>query len=397
MPLPVPRGFQLAGIHCGIKSDPNKEDLTLVYSDRPAVAAGVYTQNVVVAAPVILNRQRTPSDHMRLVVINSGNANACTGERGLADSRQMAARAATACGLDEDKVLVLSTGIIGEYLPMGKLNSGIDAAAGQLAANDGALSAAARGMMTTDTIPKLAGRDLTTDERAISVTGLAKGSGMIGPQMATMLAVIMTDAPIAAPDAQQILSAAVAETFNCISVDGHTSTNDTVLMLGNGSAGGAVLEGELLEQFTKTVVEVCRDLARAIAGDGEGASHLVTIRLRGCETRDDARQIAKTVANSLLVKTAIAGADPNWGRIVSAAGYSGVTFDPDRLDLYMNDTLIYSQGAPTDFDAAQLSASIRTNRETNIILQFHEGSEGICFWTSDLTTDYVKLNADYHT
>jgi glutamate N-acetyltransferase/amino-acid N-acetyltransferase len=226
---------------------------------------------------------------------------------------------------------------------------------------------------------------------------MAKGAAMMGPNMATMLALIMTDAPVDPASAQAALRAAANDSFNCMSVDGHVSTNDTVLLLANGAAGGPPLAGEDLAQFRRTLDEVCVDLAKAIAGDGEGATHLVTIDIAGCADRDAALTIAKTVANSPLVKTAIHGADPNWGRIVSAAGYAGVHLDPGGISLRLNGYLLYRDGAPVEFDGPEVSRSIRENRDTLVQLAFREGTAGVRFWTADLTAEYVRLNADYHT
>ena len=239
MSIQVPQGFSLAGVYCGIKRDPNKLDLALVVSDRPATGVGVYTQNLVYAAPVALDRSRTPSERIRAVVICSGVANACTGERGLEDARQMAGLAAAQCGAADDQVLVLSTGVIGAFLPMDRLASGIAAAAGQLGSSQAHLEAAARGMLTTDTVIKTAGRTATIGAGEIQISGMAKGAAMMGPNMATMLALIMTDAPLDPATAQSALRASADVSFNCMSVDGHMSTNDTVLLVANGAAGGA--------------------------------------------------------------------------------------------------------------------------------------------------------------
>ncbi|MEM6329663.1 MAG: bifunctional glutamate N-acetyltransferase/amino-acid acetyltransferase ArgJ [Planctomycetota bacterium] len=403
MDVKFPQGFRGAGVHCGVKSDATKEDLALLVSDAPCVAAGVYTQNRIRAAAVEWTRRRTPCSDARLVVINSGNANACTGRRGEEDTAQMARVAAECVGAPADASLVLSTGIIGEHLPMANVAAGIREAAGRLAGDGDSLHAVARGMMTTDTVPKLRGREVTlpADGGAapvtVTVTGVAKGAAMIGPNMATMLAVVMTDAALAEPDAQAALIDAVDESFNCISVDGHSSTNDTVLLLANGRAGGPPVADRALEHFRATLLEVCEDLAQSIPADGEGASHLITIEVHGCRSRPEAVQIARTVANSPLVKTAIAGADPNWGRIISAAGYAGVGFDASQVTLLINGLLVYEHGAPVDFDAAAVSASIRDNRDCGIVLIFAEGAAAGRFWTTDLTAEYVRLNAEYHT
>jgi glutamate N-acetyltransferase / amino-acid N-acetyltransferase len=397
MSIRVPKGYQLAGVHCRIKRDPQKQDLTLVMSETPAAAAGVYTQNLVCAAPVTLDRSRTPSKDIRTVVICSGVANACTGERGLRDAEEMGRLAAAACGAKSDQALVLSTGVIGAFLPMDKIEQGISSAAVKLGNNDACLLSAARGMLTTDTVHKMAGRTVTIGGREIQITGVAKGAAMMGPNMATMLALIMTDAALEPETVQASLRTATSDSFNCISVDGHMSTNDTVLLLANGAAGGQPLAGKDLEIFQQALDEVCVDLAKSIPADGEGATHLITIELSGCANRDSAMAIAKTVANSPLVKTAIFGADPNWGRIVSAAGYADVPLNPNGVTLHVNGFLLYKNGAPTEFDGLAVSKSIRDNRDTLIQLEFSEGTTFLRFWTTDLTAEYVHLNADYHT
>ncbi len=397
MPHQLPHGFRAAGVYSGVKRNTSKLDLSLIVSDRPTVAAGVYTQNVVCGAPVELNRQRTPSDSARAVVINSGVANACTGEQGMRDALEMAQQTADACDLEQEAVLVMSTGVIGQMLPMEKILPGIAAAAVVLSESDQALIDAARGMMTTDTTHKIRSRAIDLDSGNVLITGIAKGAAMIGPNMATMLAVVMTDAAISVEAANEGLKDAVDESFNCISVDGHTSTSDTVLLLANGAAGGEVLSGSDLAKFQATLVEVCEDLAQSIPADGEGATHLITVEVHGCKTRSNAVTIAKTIADSPLVKTAVAGADPNWGRIVSAAGYAGIAFDPAQVSLLVNGMLLYEKGVPVDFDAAAVSESIQANRDTGIVLLLDEGTASARFWTTDLTAEYVRLNADYHT
>jgi glutamate N-acetyltransferase/amino-acid N-acetyltransferase len=346
---------------------------------------------------VAFDRARTPGTGFRAVAINSGNANACTGTRGLDDAAAMAGAAAAALAVPEAGVLVLSTGIIGEFLPLGKIKAGIEIVAGRLGTDADAVVTAARGMMTTDTRPKLSGSSFHAAGVTHTLFGMAKGAAMVGPRMATMLGVILTDAALAPADAQRLLGEATEQTFNCVSVDGHTSTNDTVLLLANGAAGGTPLTGKGLEAFGRALVDACEALAREIADDGEGATHVLRVEVSGCRTRDDARQIARTVADSPLVKTAIHGADPNWGRIVSAAGYSGVAFDPDKLVLRLNGTLLFEHGQPVPFDADRVSESIKAARETLIELAVHAGPASIRFYSSDLTAEYVHLNADYHT
>lgn len=394
----LPKGYTTGGVYSGVKEDTSKLDLSLLVSDRPAVAVGVYTQNLVKAAPVLLDRERTPGDSLRAIVTNSGVANACTGEQGMADARRMAELVAESLeGVAAEQVLVMSTGVIGHHLPMDKITAGIPAVAADLGADAAAVERSARAIMTTDTVPKVRSRTIEIGGREVTLTGVAKGAAMIGPNMATMLATVLTDAPISPADAQAALADAVDESFHCISVDGHTSTNDTVLLMANGAAGGEPLAGKELAHFRATLVEVCEDLAVAIPADGEGADHLITVEVHGCATQADARRIGKTVADSLLVKTAVAGADPNWGRIVSAAGYAGVPFDPDEVALLINGILVYEKGAPVDFDEAAASDSIRSNRDTLLLLLLGEGAAMARFWTTDLTTEYVRLNADYRT
>jgi glutamate N-acetyltransferase/amino-acid N-acetyltransferase len=397
MSVRLPKGFRAAGVYSGVKRNASKLDLSLFVSDRPAVGVGVYTTNLVCAAPVKLDRARTPSDAIRVVVVNSGVANACTGEQGDRDAAQMAADAAEACGVGDKQTLVMSTGVIGSMMPMEKIKNGIASAAALLGDDELSLENAARGMMTTDTVPKIRAREVMIGGISTRVTGVAKGAAMIGPNMATMLSLVMTDARLTMEDARAALVDAVDESFHCISVDGHMSTNDTVLLVANGAAGGPVLSGKPLADFRATLFEVCEDLAQSIPADGEGATHLITVEVHGCRTRPEARKIGRTIADSPLVKTAVAGADPNWGRIVSAAGYAGVPFDPSKVTLHVNGLLLYERGAPVEFDAAAASRSIAADRDTSIVLLLEEGRESARFWTTDLTAEYVRLNADYHT
>ena len=395
--MELPAGFRVSGFHCGLKQNPDVPDISLFVSDRPAVAAGVYTKNVVVAAPVILDRQRTPSGNMRAIIANSGNANACTGRRGMDDAEEMTSLTAAACGVDPCEVLVMSTGIIGEYLPMEKVSRGINEAAKSLGRHPNNYVDAARGLMTTDTVHKLGTRLVEIDKRTVRIVGMAKGAGMIGPKMATLLAVVVTDAPLAPNDAQEMIGDVCDTTFNCVSVDGHTSTNDSMLMLANGASGGELLVAAELDVFRENLRELCTELARDIAGDGEGASHRITVLVRGCASQSDARKIAGTIANSPLVKTAVAVADPNWGRMLSAAGYAGVEFAAESVNLYMNGTLLYKQGAPVAFNDEEVSRMMGQSFDTEIRLELSEGDGEARFWTSDLTAEYVRINADYHT
>ena len=395
-PWTLAANYRFAGVAAGLRpKEPQRLDLALIVSDVPAAAAGVFTQNRVCAAPVHICRQRLPSSEVRGVVICSGNANACTGQRGLGDARRMTAVAAEAVGCRAEQMLVCSTGVIGRHLPMEQIEPGIRNAATHLSPDEPALERAARAILTTDTIIKVRTRILSLPDGEVRLTGFCKGAAMIGPNMATMLAFVLSDAAVAPTDLAAIARRAADQSFNCISVEGHTSTNDTLLLLANG--GGPALRGASLAQFEAGVTAVCGELARAIAADAEGASHLVEVEVTG--TRDDAeaRRIAKTVAESALVKTALFGADPNWGRIVSAAGYAGVLFEERDLSLWLGETLLYQAGAPVPFDAGALSTFMKQNRELRLRLQFTLGSGRCSFWTCDLTYDYVRLNADYTT
>ena len=388
--------YRFAGVPAGLRPrEPDRLDVALVVSDVPATAAGVFTQNRVCAAPVHICRQRLPSNQVRGVVICSGNANACTGQRGLDDARRMTAVAAQAVGCQSEQMLVCSTGVIGRHLPMEHIEAGIRAAAGQLGPDNLALERAARAILTTDTTIKVRTRVLSLPGGEVRLTGFCKGAAMIGPNMATMLAFVLSDAAVAPADVAAIAGRAADQSFNCISVEGHTSTNDTLLLLANGR--GTPLTAASLTKFEAGVTEVCGELARAIAADAEGATHLVQVEVTG--TRDDAeaRRIAKAVAESALVKTALFGADPNWGRIVSAAGYAGVMFEERELSLWLGEALLYQAGTPVPFDAAALSAFMKQQRELRLHLQFTLGGGRCSFWTCDLTYDYVRLNADYTT
>jgi glutamate N-acetyltransferase/amino-acid N-acetyltransferase len=332
-----------------------------------------------------------PRADARGIVICSGNANACTGEQGMRDARRTCELAAREIGCSSEQMLVSSTGVIGRLLPMSMFESGIPAAAKKLGHSQADFESAATAILTTDTRIKTASRKVGPHV----VAGFAKGAAMIGPNMATMLGFVLTDAPVRPEDLQPMVRDAVEKSFNCISVEGHTSTNDTVLILANGQ--GPALSGNSLQQFAIAVCEVCADLARAIAADAEGANHLVIIDVEGCRNVADAKKVAKTIAESALVKTAIYGADPNWGRFVSAAGYSGVDFEEKDLSCWMGPFELYRNGAPLPFDPKAASTYLKDNREVHLRLKFTLGSESCRFYTCDLTTEYVRLNADYTT
>jgi glutamate N-acetyltransferase / amino-acid N-acetyltransferase len=402
--LTLPRGFYYSGVYSGVKRRTNSLDLSLIVSEVPAVAAGVYTQNLVVAAPVIVDREKTPTSAARAVVINSGNANACTGQKGLEDAREMCsltARAISPSGggtpIADKQVLVMSTGVIGRPLPMEKIRQGIQQAAAELSSEDAAFLRASDGILTTDKSRKIATSEMFLGDRSIRIAGMAKGAGMIGPNMATMLCCVLTDARLSTTQADRLLRAAADKSFNNISVESHTSTNDTMLLLANGAA----CEQELTEaeeaQFAARLESMCIELAKQIPADGEGATHLIEVFVQGTETDAQARKIAVEIARSNLVKCAILGGDPNWGRIVSAAGYAGVPLEPREMSLRINGLELFTAGEPIPFDAAQASQLIRDHFETRIALTVGDGPGKCTHWTSDLSVAYVQFNSEYTT
>lgn len=397
-PYYLPKGFRYAGVAARIKES-GKSDVALFVSDVPAVAAGVYTQNQVVAAPVKLCRSKTPSAATRAVIVNSGNANACTGAQGDADAAQMCSVTADACQFDLEahNCLVMSTGIIGRQLPMDKVASGIAAAASRLSDSTDAFLNAADAILTTDAGRKVRTAEFQLGDQTIRLAAVAKGAGMIGPNMATMLCLVLTDAALEPADAQELLQATADRSFNNISVEGHTSTNDTMLLLANGLASNGPLTADQRQEFAVQLDRLCIELATMIPTDGEGATHLLEIRVRGAASDADARKISHTVASSNLVKTAIYGSDPNWGRIVSAAGYAGPTIDVNRLSLQINGLPLFTAGEPIKFDASTASQSIRDSFTTVIDLQVGDGPGACTHWTSDLSLDYVRFNSEYTT
>ncbi len=381
------RGFTAGATTAGLKPS-SAPDLALVASDRPAALAGVFTTNIVKAAPVLLCRERVASGHGQAVIINSGNANACTGEDGLRAAERMAGAAATRLGIAAEEVLVLSTGVIGVPLPVER----VEAALPTLTLAPGGEDVAARAIMTTDTRPKTAAVEVETAETTVRIGGMAKGSGMICPTMATMLAVITTDATVAPAALQLHLATAAARSFNRIDVDGDMSTNDTVLLLANGASDATLPE----EVFAAALQEVCTSLARQVAADGEGATKLIEATVTGAATERDAEDIARSIVGSSLTKAAMYGNDPNWGRIMCAAGYSGVRFDPDAAHLTVQDIPLFGGGMPLPFDRPAASAALRAT-EVRITLDLGAGDAQATAWGCDLTPRYVHINADYTT
>jgi glutamate N-acetyltransferase/amino-acid N-acetyltransferase len=399
--LHLAQGFRFSGVACGIRpgGDPLRRDLALVVSETPAAAAGAFTQNRVRAAPVRVCEERLPAADVRGVVVCSGNANACTGPQGLDDARRMTALAAEQVGCLERQMLVCSTGVIGRVLPMDKIETGIRAAAERLAVGQNPLSDAAHAILTTDTRTKVFTKAVEIDGTTVRLTGMAKGAAMIGPNLATMLAFVFTDAAVRPDDLLTLTRRSADQTFNCVRVEGHTSTNDTLLVLANGQAAphSAPLSGDGLAKYAAALTAVCADLSQAIAADAEGAAHLVTIDVEGLRDDAEARTVARAVADSPLVKTAIYGGDPNWGRIVSAAGYAGVPFEEEHLSLWLGDLPLYQAGVPQPFDPATASAYLKRERHVHLRLRFTLGAGRATVWTCDLTDEYVRLNADYTT
>jgi glutamate N-acetyltransferase/amino-acid N-acetyltransferase len=389
----APAGFRAGTSAAGLKES-GDPDIALIVSDRPATAAGVFTTNRVVAAPVVLAKERAARGQARGIVVNAGNANACTGNQGLADAHRMAAVAAEALGVGPEEVLVASTGVIGHRLPMERVEAGIREAAGRLEA-DGA--AAARAILTTDTRPKEIAVAVTVGGQRIRVGGIAKGSGMIGPRMATLLAFVTTDAAIWPEVLQASLRSAVERTFNCLTVDGDMSTNDCLLVLANGAAGVNAAPGSPVHTaFCEALLHVCTHLTRELARDGEGATKRMQVEVTGARSALQARQVAMTIANSPLVKTAIFGNDPNWGRILAAAGRAGVPLDPVRLQLTLGGIPLVRGGEPLPYDAGEARKALAAE-EVCVVLDLGQGRFAATVWSCDFSYDYVRINAEYHT
>ena len=406
------KGFAASSAAAQIKYQ-GRTDMAMVYSKAPCTAAGTFTRNVVKAAPVLWDRDLVKSGKpMHAVVVNSGIANACTGKEGLDYCRQTAEAAAEALGISADSVLVGSTGVIGFQLPIDRIRRGVSLLAADLGEDAAHGTAAAKAIMTTDTHKKECACTVEIGGKTVTVGGMSKGSGMIHPDMCTMLAYVTTDAAVDAGVLQTAVSAIVDETFNMISVDGDTSTNDTLLVLANGEAGNARIgaaEGTEYQALYAALQMVCKDLAMQMAGDGEGATKLLEVTVQGADTKENARILAKSVITSSLTKAAVYGSDANWGRILCALGYAGVDFDPDDLQLYFVDEegnaagtdeqgrmLIFTEGAAAPYSEEEATALLRREKVT-ILAQFHMGEASATAWGCDLTYDYVKINADYRS
>jgi glutamate N-acetyltransferase/amino-acid N-acetyltransferase len=393
--IAAPEGFQAGSVHSGIKAAASALDLTVIAAESTASAAGIFTTNLAQAAPVQVSRQhlQRTDGWARAVVINSGCANACTGDDGLAHAIQMATNTAAAIGCRPEEVLVASTGVIGVKLPIDRVLSGIRKAVGLLDRTGGA--AAARAIMTTDPSPKEHAVTVRTSHGSFTVGGMAKGAGMIEPSMATMIGLLTTDAQVSPAILRKALGASARDTFNAITVDGECSTNDTLFALASGASGVAI-DDETYPALLDGLLAVSQELAVAIVRGGEGATKLVAITVGGAGTIDEARQVARTIANSPLVKTAVHGADPNWGRIVAAAGRSGVAFDINALSVHVGGTVLFENGRPHD-DLAPVAAQHLKGKTIQIDVSLGSGPASATVWTCDLSAEYVRINGEYRT
>lgn len=391
----APKGFKAAGIHCGIKK--SKKDLALIYTGSPASAAAVFTLNKVQAAPVLVSREHlNRSKKFHAIIVNSGNANACTGEQGFKDAVIMATKTAEVLNIKPDEVFVSSTGVIGETLPMEKITNGIYAIVNCLEQDDHLASAEA--IITTDTFVKAASVSFDINGKTVTIGGISKGSGMIHPNMATMLAFVTTDAAIENETFQKVLKDVCDKTFNRIVVDGDTSTNDMVIALANGESGieNIKLGSNECKLFSENLYSVLKKLSIDIVLDGEGATKLVEINVEGALSDKDAEKAARTVALSPLVKTAIHGEDANWGRILAAVGYSGIEFNPDKFEIIINGTPILKQNYTVTLPIAEANQTLKS-KEINLVLKLNGGNGHATVWTCDFSEEYVKINGSYRT
>lgn len=391
------KGFSFSAVEAGIRYA-DRLDLGLIYSDIPCVTAGVFTTNQVKAAPLVLDRERLKTGQAQAILVNSGCANACTGEKGMEAARATSTLVAERLGIPETMVQLASTGVIGEHLNLPAFERGIPRLVEGLAAD--AFEQVARAIMTTDTVMKTAEATVTVGGKNIKIMGMAKGAGMIMPNMATMLAFVMTDARINFPELHKSLVKVVGRTFNRITVDGDTSTNDMVLVMANGTAGNPWIDGDSdadRQTFQDGLEHVLKDLALQIITDGEGATKTITIRVSGAKEEDQAEQIARTVATSSLVKTAFFGEDANWGRIIAAMGRSGVKFSPDRVDLAFGDVVIVKNGLALGKDVEAAATRVLKEKRITVDIDLHDGKASAEVWTCDFSIDYVKINADYRS
>lgn len=397
MTITSPKGFRAAAVKAGIKASKNL-DVALIVADSPCAAAGVFTTNKVVGAPVVISREHIKNGRAQAIFVNAGNSNVCTGKRGERDAAAICRQVSKALKIDAADVLVCSTGIIGHFLPMDKVRSGIDAAAGRLGTEAQRSIEVAHAIMTTDTKVKMAARMITLGGKKVTLAGTAKGSGMIAPNMATMLAFITTDAAISASMLQKALVYAAGITFNKVTVDNHMSTSDTALVLASGLAGNRRItrSDKDFAVFQKALWQVCDELAQQMAADGEGAKAAIRIEVRGAANAQDARLALRSISDSPLVRTAFAGADPNWGRIISAVGYSGAKCVQEKMECRIAGVTVFKAGQPRRFDAQKLSAKMK-QKQWSVQVDLGMGKASDFCYTCDLTHEYITINADYHT
>lgn len=393
--ITTPKGFHAGGLHCGIKR--KRHDLGWLYSEVPANTTAVYTTNLFQAAPLQVTKDSiATAQKIQGLLVNSGVANACTGEEGLHNAYHMRHLFAEKLGVADNFIAVNSTGVIGDQLPMEKLVAGIEA----IHLDKSVPADFAKAILTTDTFTKNACVQLELDGKLVTIGGVAKGSGMINPNMATMLSFITTDAAIESEALDMALRTAVNQTFNCITVDGDTSTNDTVMVMANGQTSNktiTIADEDNLSLFTEALIQVCQSLAKQIARDGEGATKLIEVQVKGANSKEDAQVIAKSIVGSSLVKTAVFGADANWGRIICAMGYSGITFDPSKLTVSLGTSKIIDNGLPVLFDEAVVHEYLKQNERIIIQANLNSGMQEAMAWGCDLSYDYVKINASYRT
>lgn len=392
----APRGFRASGVIAGIKPSARKKDCALIVSDAPTTVAGAFTRNVMKSPPVYWNVDVCKNGAARAVFINSGNANAATGERGHADVKNTIDHISDKLQVEPEEVCVCSTGVIGVPLPMDRIHAGIDACIDALS-TDGSLDAATA-IMTTDTVPKELAVEVTFGEGTVRLGAIAKGSGMLSPNMATMICVITTDAAIDPDALQPALKLAVESSFNQICVDNDMSTSDTVLVFANGQSGLAPLkpgDGNY-SLFADALLDLCRNMAKALVKDGEGATKFVEIVAEGAESDGDAKSVVRAIGNSQLCKTAFFGEDPNWGRFACAAGYAGVEFDPAALNIWLDEIQLCRNGLVGDYEEAD-AAAVMKKPEFTIRVSIGNGPGTATFWTSDLSHEYVSINADYRS
>ena len=392
--ITAPKGFKASALHCGIKK--SKMDLALVYSETPAMACGLFTQNRVQAAPIKVTKNHLARITTQAIIINSGNANCCTGKSGMESALAMTRLTAKLLRLEEEDVLVASTGVIGKPLPFEKIKAAMPALVKSLSPKGG--HKVAQAILTTDKTTKELAVEIKAGKQNIRIGAVAKGAGMIHPNMATMLCFITTDAHITRRAFKIALKKAADKSFNSISVDGDMSTNDMVLAMANGNAGGDLIDRnkEDFNKFSLALEYLMEELAKKIVMDGEGATKFVEIRVKNAGSSSGAKRVAKRIANSLLVKTALFGGDPNWGRIAAAAGSSGVKFNPDKLDIYLGQKRVLKDGAAAKVDVRTVKDSFK-KRNIDITIDLKRGNKFYRMWASDISLDYVKINAHYFT